>query len=115
MVRMLKKWDVAFKDRVFLTDEKSYCDAAAFPFQHYAGRFAVKEAVSKAFGTGIGQHLGLLDIEVARDGATGAPSVRLSARGRKLAARMGVRGILVSLAHTRQYAVAQAILLGSRK
>jgi holo-[acyl-carrier protein] synthase len=115
MVRMLKRWRDSFKDRVFLPGEKSYCEKAAFPYQHYAGRFAVKEAVSKAFGTGIGQHLGLLDIEVARDGVTGAPSVRLSARGRRLAERMGVRSILVSLAHTRRYAVAQAILVGSRK
>lgn len=113
MARMLKKWGEAFKDRVFLPGERAYCEAAALPTLHYAGRFAVKEAVSKAFGTGIGPHLGLLDIEVARDGKTGAPSVRLSASGRKFAGRMGVSTILVSLSHTHRYAVAQAVLVGN--
>jgi holo-[acyl-carrier protein] synthase len=112
MARMLKKWGRTFKDRVFLPGEQAYCEASAVPVQHYAGRFAVKEAVSKAFGTGFGPHLGLLDIEVERNAETGAPSVRLSARGRALAGRKGVGAILVSLAHTRQYAMAQAILLG---
>ena len=114
MDRMLKQWGRTFKDRVFLPGEQTYCDASAIPVQHYAGRFAVKEAVSKAFGTGIGPHLGLLDIEVERNAETGAPSVRLSARGQLFAGRMGVEAILVSLAHTRHYALAQAILVGER-
>lgn len=115
MSRMLKKWGRMFRDRVFLPGEQAYCDDSAVPVQHYAGRFAVKEAVSKAFGTGLGPHLGLLDIEVQRNSKTGAPSVRLSARGRKLASRMGVARILVSLAHTRHYAVAQVVLVGERR
>lgn len=112
MARMLRRWGRTFKNRVFLPGEQNYCEASAVPVQHYAGRFAVKEAVSKAFGTGFGPQLGLLDIEVERNSETGAPSVRLSAKGRTLAGRMGVGSILVSLAHTRHYAVAHAILLG---
>lgn len=112
MARMLKRWGRTFKDRVFLPGEQAYCDASAVPVQHYAGRFAVKEAVSKAFGTGFGPHLGLLDIEVERNAKTGAPSVRLSGRGRAFARESGVGAILVSLAHTRHYAMAQAILIG---
>jgi holo-[acyl-carrier protein] synthase len=111
---MLKKWGATFRDRVFLPGEQKYCEASAVPVQHYAGRFAVKEAVSKAFGTGFGPNLGLLDIEVERNSETGAPSVRLSARGRAFAGRMGVGAILISLSHTRHYAVAQAILVGER-
>ncbi len=114
MARMLKRWGRTFKDRVFLPGEQAYCEASAVSVQHYAGRFAVKEAVSKAFGTGFGPHFGLLDIEVERNAETGAPSVRLSAKGRVFAGKMGVGAILVSLAHTRHYAVAQAILVGER-
>ncbi len=101
-----------FRDRVFLASEQRYCDRRADPSRHYAGRFAVKEAVSKAFGTGVGEHLGWLDIEVVRDGKSGAPSVRLNGKGRELAAKRGVQRVLVSLSHTRHYAVAQAVLVG---
>ena len=108
----LSKRGASLKSRVFLPREQTYCEAKAEPWNHYAGRFAVKEAVSKAFGTGVGEHIGWRDIEVVRDSRSGAPSVRLSAKGAKLAARRGVHRILVSLAHTRHYAVAQALLVG---
>jgi holo-[acyl-carrier protein] synthase len=109
----LKKWGSGFKNRVFLPKEQAYCDAKAAAWQHYAGRFAVKEAVTKAFGTGVGRHIGWLDIEVLRDGKSGAPSVRLSPKGRILARKHGVANIWISLAHTRNYAMAQAVLVGA--
>ena len=112
MQKTLRRWSRSFKKKVFLPRECSYCDTRAEPWNHYAGRFAVKEAVSKAFGTGVSEHIGWLDIEVVRDRRTGAPSVRLSAKGNKLAKNRGVEQILVSLAHTRHYAVAQALLVG---
>jgi holo-[acyl-carrier protein] synthase len=111
MRRMLAKWGRRFKDRVFLVREQEYCESKAFPCRHYAGRFAVKEAVTKAFGTGIGGHIGWLDIEVIRNAATGAPSVSLSPRARAVAADRGGGHVLVSLAHTRNYAVAHALLV----
>lgn len=112
MESVLSRWGWRFKDRVFLPAEQRYCESKAFPCSHYAGRFAVKEAVTKAFGTGVGPELGWLDIEVTRDAGSGAPSVRLSPRGGALAAVRGVTGVLVSLSHTRGYAVAQALLVG---
>ncbi|MFH0954469.1 MAG: holo-ACP synthase [Verrucomicrobiota bacterium] len=112
MRESLRQRGTALKKRLFLPQEQKYCDAKAEPWHHYAGRFAVKEAVSKAFGTGVGEHIGWLDIEVVRDRRTGAPSVRLSRKGQRLAERRGVRRILVSLAHARHYAVAQALLVG---
>lgn len=115
MQATLRRWGRSFKQRVFLAREQAYCDRRAEPWRHYAGRFAIKEAVSKAFGTGISEHIGWLDIEVVRDPRTGAPSVALSAKGRRLAARRGVGRVLVSLSHTRQYAVAQALLVGRRR
>lgn len=109
---LLAKWGPHFKNRVFLDSEQSYCDTKAAPWLYYAGRFAVKEAVSKAFGTGIGPALGWKDIEVLRN-TTGAPSVRLSEHGMKLARKQGVARILISLSHTHHFAVAHALLLGS--
>jgi holo-[acyl-carrier protein] synthase len=67
--------------------------------------------VSKAFGTGFGPNIGWLDIEVLRHQGTGAPSVRLRDKAQELAEGRGVGTVLVSLAHTRNYAVAQALLL----
>ncbi|MBP7830830.1 MAG: holo-ACP synthase [Kiritimatiellae bacterium] len=112
MQSALRRWGKAFRKKVFLPEEQSYCDDKAEPARHYAGRFAIKEAVSKAFGTGISEHLGWLDIEVRRDPASGAPSVRLREKGGRLARRRGVARVLVSLSHTRHYAVAQALLVG---
>jgi holo-[acyl-carrier protein] synthase len=112
MQEILRRWGPKFRDRVFLGGEREYCETKADPCGHYAGRFAVKEAVSKAFGTGFGPHMGWLDIEVVRDPVTGAPSVRLSRRARTLARARGVRQILISLSHTRNYAIAQALLIG---
>jgi holo-[acyl-carrier protein] synthase len=115
MKDMLAKWGDKFKDRVFLKREQAYCDTKESPFMHYAGRFAVKEAVSKAFGTGVGPHIGWLDIEVVRDEETGAPSIRLGPKARRLAHVHNVDEVLVSLSHTKHYAVAQAVLSGGEK
>jgi len=113
MQRSLTDWGERFKDRVFLPKEKEYCESKSTPWRHYAGRFAVKEAVSKAFGTGIGEHISWLDIEVLRDEETGAPSVRLSEKAWQLAANRGVTRVLVSLSHSHSFTVAQALLSGS--
>lgn len=109
----LARWDRRFISRMFLEGEQTYCDARAQPWMHYAARFAVKEAVAKAFATGISSRLSWLDIEVLRDSASGAPSIQLSARGRELADSLGVRSIFISISHTNQHAIAQALLVGA--
>lgn len=111
MADMLDKWGKRFKDKVFLSEEQAYCDCKAAPVSHYAGRFAVKEAVSKAFGTGIGEHIGWLDIEVTKDLNSGAPSVKFSDRVRVLMTQMNAADVLISFSHTRNYSVAQAVLV----
>jgi holo-[acyl-carrier protein] synthase len=109
---VLSRWDERFLARVFLDQEREYCWKKAFPAQHFAGRFAIKEAVAKAFMTGIGSHFGWLDIEVVRNPATGAPSVALHGKAADYARAVGVTRILVSISHTRDYAVASAVLAG---
>ncbi len=110
---MLERWGNRFTDRVFCPAEQAYCRQKAFPHQHFAGRFAVKEAVSKALGTGISPQVGWRCIEVVRDPRSGAPSVVLHDRTADFARRMGVAEILVSLSHTQAYAVASATLLSA--
>lgn len=112
MRALLERWGARLKDRVFRAAEQAYCEGKAFPAEHYAARFAVKEAVAKAFGTGVGPETAFRDIEVVRAGEWGPPDVRLHGRARALARRRGVQGVLVSLAHTREYAVAHAFLVG---
>jgi holo-[acyl-carrier protein] synthase len=108
--RLLGEGGNRFIERVFTPAERDYCDAQARPGLHYAARFAAKEAVAKAFGTGIGEHLAFLDVEVARD-ARGAPRVNLGGAGMEFAARAGIREVLISLTHARAYAAANAVAL----
>lgn len=101
----------AFLNRCFLPSEQEYCRTHKEPARHYAARFAVKEAVSKALGTGIGAELGWLDIEVRRR-ATGAPFVILHGIGAETARRLGIRDLLISISHSEHYAVANAVASG---
>jgi holo-[acyl-carrier protein] synthase len=83
-----------------------------FPALHLAARFAAKEAISKAFRTGIGRELGWKDMEIRRHD-TGAPYVVLHGKGITLAEQQGVTEVLVSLSHSKDYSVAHAIAVGS--
>ena len=101
----------AFLHRIFTADEFAWCSKMKSPSPHFAARFAAKEAVSKAFGTGIGAQLGWLDIEVLRDD-TGKPSVVLHGSGAIFAESRGVQAIHLSLSHTATFAVAQVVVEG---
>lgn len=100
-----------FIARVFLEGERLYCGKMAVPERCYAARFAAKEAVSKAFGTGIGAELNWLDIEVCRK-ASGEPFIVLHGEGAKTAARLGITELRLTLSHSDHYAVAHALALG---
>ncbi len=99
-----------FAERVFTAGERSYCESQKRPAIHYAARFAAKEAVAKAFGTGIGGELGWLDMEVLRK-SSGEPELRLSGRGAELATRHRVARVMISLTHAEHYAAANAVAL----
>lgn len=107
----IEKFGDRFLHRVFTEGEIAYCSPKANPVPHYAARFAAKEAVSKAFGCGIGKTLGWREIEVTRD-ELGAPHILLHDGGLELAAQRGVRQIFVSLTHTDTSAAANALLVG---
>lgn len=106
---VLNRQGERFLARVFTEEERRYCGSKQSPGAFYAARFAAKEAVSKAFGTGIGAEIGWLDIEVFHD-AAGAPLVRLLGKGGELANQRGVTRVLVSLTHTTLGAAASVVL-----
>ena len=104
----LEQFGDRFLNRCFLPGEITYCRSMKLPELHFAARFAAKEAISKAFGTGIGHELGWKDMEICRR-ANGAPYVVLHGKGAALAQARGVTGVFVSLSHCRDYAAASAV------
>ena len=105
----LERFGERFLHRVFTQGEIDYCQSMKFPARHFAARFAAKEAVSKAFGTGIGKHMGWRDIDV-RKKDSGEPYVVLDGGARELAESRGINEVWVSLSHTDQHAVATIVL-----
>ncbi|MSR66028.1 MAG: holo-ACP synthase [Pedosphaera sp.] len=111
IAQSFEKFGERFLKRILRPDEITYCLTHKFPAPHLAARFAAKEAVSKAFGTGIGAQLGWQDIEVGRH-ESGEPFVILHGDGLKLLAARNGRIVHLSLSHTNDYAAATAILEG---
>ena len=99
-----------FTHRIFTEAERKYCAAKAKPELHYAARFAAKEAVAKALGTGIGKQVSWLDLEVTR-GENGEPSLAITGSARQFCQQNGIADIKISLTHARDYAAANAIAL----
>ena len=107
----LQRFGDRFLERIFLPDEIAYARTQARPATHLAARFAAKEATSKAFGTGIGQSLPWLGLEIGRH-STGEPFLRFHHAGATLAQNRGITRSLVTLTHTRTHSAATVILLG---
>jgi len=108
----IQKFGDRFLDRIFTKAERDYCGSMPHPARHYGARFAAKEAVSKAFGTGIGSRVGWRDIEVGRR-ESGEPFITLHGAAAEFAATLKVREALVSLSHSDHYCVANAVLIAS--
>jgi holo-[acyl-carrier protein] synthase len=101
-----------FLARVFTEEERGYCSSMRTAARCYAARFAGKEAISKALGTGIGADAGWLDVTITRD-TSGKPCARLQGAAAAYAGRIGVTQILISLSHSDHYAVAHALAVGA--
>lgn len=97
----------SFRERCFTKAERAYCDSRPNPSQHYAARFAGKEAVGKALGFGVARHFAWREIEIA---GRPKPAVRLSGRLRKRAEEIGAAGIDLSLTHSRTAAAAVCVV-----
>lgn len=100
-----------FAAKVFTEAERAYCDSKANPTTHYAARFAAKEAVCKALGTGIlVDGMRMTDVEVVRD-SRGKPTVALHGQAAARAKDQGVLDIPLSLTYTHSVAVANAVAI----
>ncbi len=103
----IERYGDRFLGRVFTPWEIQYCLSKINPASSFAGRFAVKEAVFKAIGTGFAEGVKWTSVEVVND-KRGQPTVRL---GRGIVNHIGRKKIVISLSHTREYAVASAVLI----
>ena len=107
----LERFGERFLHRVFTAGEIEYSKSMKYPARHLAARFAAKEAVSKAFGTGIGKAMGWKDIDVRRK-PTGEPFVILEGGAKKLAEERGVTAVWITLSHTEHHAMAMIVVEG---
>ena len=105
----LDRFGERFLHRVFTTGEIEYSMSMKFPARHLAARFAAKEAVSKAFGTGIGKAMGWRDIDV-RKKPSGEPYLVLGGLAEELSRQRGVASALITLSHTEHHAMACVVL-----
>ncbi len=105
---MIERHGELFITRVYTDAEIEYCTARKAATQHYAGRWAAKEAVLKALGTGWRRGISWRDIEIRND-RKGAPAVKLQAGARDVMEKAGIRKLHVSISHCRSFAVAHVI------
>ncbi|MEY2479519.1 MAG: holo-[acyl-carrier protein] synthase [Verrucomicrobiota bacterium] len=107
----LDRFGEKFLHRVFTEGEIAYSMSMKFPARHLAARFAAKEAVSKAFGTGIGKAMGWRDIDIQKK-KSGEPFLVFDGGAKELSIQRGVRAALISLSHTENHAMACVVLDG---
>lgn len=111
---MINKHEDVFLKRVFTDHEIAYCSSRKPSAQHFAGRWAAKEAILKAIGTGWAQGIRWVDMEILNDPA-GKPAVTLSGVAREVCDGQGIGEILISISHCGLYATAFATALAAKK
>ena len=109
--QMIERHGEVFLNRVYTEDEIRYCQRRKEYTQHFAGRWAAKEAVMKTLGTGWSRGVGWRDIEICTS-RSGAPSIVLRGAAREIAAQAGICDVLISISHCRAFATATAIAVG---
>jgi holo-[acyl-carrier protein] synthase len=107
----IERFGDRFLQRVFTEGEIAYSQSMKFPARHLAARFAAKEALSKAFGTGIGKSMGWRDLDVQKK-ASGEPFVVMRGGAKQKANERGVEKVWISLSHTETSGMATIILEG---
>lgn len=109
----IDKWGDNFLTKIFTDREISYSNSRRFSHQHFAARFAAKEAVVKAFGEPRKFPIRWTDIEVLNDDE-GKPIIEFHDDALKLKKRKAIDDIIVSMSHSKNYAIANVILLRKR-
>lgn len=106
VARTLERYS-SFRERCFTAEERAYCDSRPNPPQHYAARFAGKEAVGKALGFGVARAFAWKDVEIV---GRPKPSVRLTGGLQEWAARAGAGSIDLSMSHSKDIAAAVCVV-----
>jgi holo-[acyl-carrier protein] synthase len=109
--KMIENHGELFLRRIYTEREIRYCQARKHAIEHFAGRWAAKEAILKAIGTGRSHGIARTDIEV-RNGPGGRPQVMVCGRARETAIERGIADIQLAIAHCRTYATAYAMAVG---
>ncbi|HKB57604.1 MAG TPA: holo-ACP synthase [Lacunisphaera sp.] len=107
---VLAKHGERFLKRIFTEEEQAYCNGLKYPHKHYAARWAAKEAVSKCFTTGIGEHLDWTSVSVYH-GSRKEPLVHLDAKATALLKEVGATNVWLTLSHIDTHAMAVAALV----
>lgn len=110
---MAKQHGQRFLDRIFTASEQAYADANKNRIEKLAGRFAAKEAILKLMGTGWRGKIAWTDIEIVNNPA-GRPQVNLSGEVEKIAEKLGIKHISVSITHTANFAIASAVAIAQK-
>ena len=105
---MIERHGELFLQRVYTEQEVAYCQKRTASYQHFAGRWAAKEAVLKALGTGWARGIAWRDIEVVSF-PSGQPRVAIHGAVRELSEQAGIAGYLLSISHCRSHATAVAV------
>lgn len=114
IAQMVERHGELFITRVYTPLEIEYCQSRKQATQHFAGRWAAKEAVLKALGTGWRRGISWRDVEV-RNIRTGSPTVALYGGARDYMEQAGIAQVLISISHCRSHATAYAVALGEGK
>jgi holo-[acyl-carrier protein] synthase len=109
--KMIEQHGELFLRRIYTEREIRYCQARKHAIEHFAGRWAAKEAILKAIGTSWTRGIAWTDIEV-RNGSDGQPKVLVCGGAKEAALKRGIVDILISISHCRTYATASAIAIG---
>lgn len=107
---MIERHGDRFVQRVFTVAEQSYAKANKNEVEKLSGRFAAKEAILKLMGTGWRGKIAWTDIEIINN-SIGQPEVTLDGEVKKIADKLGVKHISVSITHTANFAIASAVAL----
>jgi holo-[acyl-carrier protein] synthase len=111
IAQMIERHGELFISRVYTEQEIEYCQCRKQSTQHFAGRWAAKEAVLKALGTGWRRGISWRDVEVRND-PSGKPTIALRGGARDVVEERGIAEMLISISHCRSHATAYALALG---
>jgi holo-[acyl-carrier protein] synthase len=111
---MIQRHGERFIKRIFTAAEQAYAGANKNEVEKLAGRFAAKEAILKLIGTGWRGKIAWTDIEIINNPA-GQPEVTLGGEVRKIADKLGIKHISVSITHTANFAIASAVALAEKE